>query len=155
MADILLAVLLFGPLVITYLLKSNAALGFLALCAGVILSDFLSSDVQSMLQHFGYWLDISRTGLVLIILPPVLTLLLARHNLGKPPKSLFQLLAAICLGGLLAIEAMPMLNSINYNYASSALWSDIVKYQSYFAGIGVLTSLLLVWLGGFRSHKKH
>ncbi len=155
MSDVLLAIFLFGPLAITYLLKSNAALGFLSLCAGIVLSEFVAGDVQGLLQHFNYWLDVSRLGLILLILPPLATLILARHNLGKFPKSLAQLLAALALGGLLALEAMPMLNSINYNFASSTLWSDIQNLQSYIIGIGAVDSLLLVWLGSFKHYKKH
>ncbi len=155
MADILLAVLVFAPLVITYLLKSNAALGFLALCVGVVLSDFMAGDAQSFLQHFNYWLDISRIGIILLVAPPLITLILARHNLGKFPRSLGQLVVALCLGGVLAIEAMPMLNTINYNYASTQTWSDLAKAQSYLVGIGSVGSLLLVWLGNLRPHRKH
>jgi Na+-transporting methylmalonyl-CoA/oxaloacetate decarboxylase beta subunit len=80
MANVILAVLLFAPLVITFLLKSNAALSFMALCVGFVLSTSVIGDLKHLLSEINLSATNSTLALVILIAPPVITLLLTRNR---------------------------------------------------------------------------
>jgi hypothetical protein len=160
MSEALLAVLIFLPAVLTYLLKSNAAISFLALCGGFSVITLSGSDIQHL---FGKTKITSLTsndvGLILLIAPLLLTLLLTFRAVVSPKLRLAHLLPALCAGAFLATIAGPMLNDvINSDISNLTLWQDLQNAQSWIIGAGLLSSLLLVWSGGFthaKSHKKH
>jgi hypothetical protein len=72
MADAILAAFVLGPLLLTFLLKSNAALSFLALCAGFVVISFAGSDLQNLTGQLNFSIDSSLVNLFLLILPFVL-----------------------------------------------------------------------------------
>ena len=154
MADIALAVLIFGPFVITYFLKSNAALGFLALSVGFVLSTSVIGDLTHLLSEMNLSVTNDTIGLILLLLPLIITLLLTRHGSGhRNPVFIMQLVAALATGGLLALSAGPLLASSSFNPTTSGLWAKLSNIQASVIGAGALISLGLVWLSGH--HKKH
>lgn len=155
MADIVLASLVLGPVVITYFLKSNAALGFLALCVGFVLSTSVIGDLKHLLSETNLSVTNDTLAVVLVLGPYLITLLLARKAAHKGVASFLQLLAALAGGGLLALTVGPLLNSSNVNVYDSSFWEQLQNYQAAIIGIGALVSLIPVWSGGFRHSKKH
>lgn len=160
MSDALLAVLILLPAVLVFFLKSNAALGFLALCGGFAAITLSGSDIQHLVGQTKITsLTSNDVDLALLLLPLFLTLLLSFRAVGSRNLSLAQLVPALCAGGLLAIVAAPMFNSaLNIDITQSPLWKDLQNIESYVVGIGLLSSLLLIWGGGLshaKPHKKH
>ncbi len=156
MAEILLGVMIFGPLALTFLLKSNAALGFLVLCTGFVLSTSVIGDLKHLLSQLNLSTTSSTIGIILLAVPLALTLLLTKGAAGKNLKFWLQLAAALCAGGLLALSVGPILSSSSqFDVTTSSSWTALQKIQSEVIGIGALTSLLLIWFGGIKHFKKH
>src|SRR5205807_1758782 len=110
MANVVLAVLLFAPLALTFLLKSNAALSFLTLCVGFVLSTSVIGDLKHLLSEINLSTTNSTLALIILIAPPVLTLLLTRKSSIHKAFFWLQLLAALGVGGLLALAVGPILS---------------------------------------------
>lgn len=151
MPDVLLAVLVLAPAALAYLLKSNAAQAFLALCGGFAVITLSGSDVQHL---FGKTKITSLTSndvdLILLAVPLLLTLLFSLKSVPAGKTRLLQIIPALCAGGLLATVAAPMFSqALNTNFSDSQLWRDMQNIQSYTVGIGLATSLLLIWGNGF------
>ncbi len=161
MADVLLAILILLPAVLTLFLKSNAALGFLALCGGFAAITLSGSDIQHLVGQTKITsLTSNDVDLGLLLAPLLLTLLLTFKSLSGKLQPLLQVLPALCAGGLLAVVAGPMFNSaLNVDITSSPFWKDLQNIESYIVGLGLLSSLLLVWsasVGHVKAHsKKH
>jgi hypothetical protein len=158
MAEALLATLLLLPAVVSYFLKSNAAVSFLALCGGFAVSTISGSDIQHL---FGKTQINSLTSddisLLLLALPLILTLLLTFRSISSTGLRLAHAVPAICAGGLLAAVSAPTFsNALNINLSHSPVWKNLQSAQSYIVGAGLVVSLLLVWASGFgyaRNHK--
>jgi hypothetical protein len=157
MADVLLAVLILLPAVLTYFLKSNAALAFLALCGGFAAITLSGSDIQHLIgQTKIISLTSNNVDLALLIVPLLFTLLFTFRSVSSKNGRLFSIVPALCAGGLLAIVAAPMISGgLQTDITGSKFWSDLQNIQSYIVGVGLLASLLLVWSGGAKHAKKH
>jgi hypothetical protein len=158
MADVSLAVLVFGPLAIVFLLKSNAALSFLALCAGFVVSTSAIGDLKHLLSEANLSVADSTLATILIVAPMVITLLLTRRANTKGVKFWLQLVIALCAGGLLALSLGPVLDtSGQFNITDSRFWGDLQQIQSWVISGGVLLSLFLVWSKALKNKpsKKH
>jgi|GEM_PF-682128 len=157
MTEALLATLLFLPAVISYFLKSNAAVSFLALCGGLAVSTLSGSDIQHL---FGKTKITSLTSddvsLLLLAVPLVLSLLFTFKSVNSRGLKLVHIVPAICAGGLLAAVSAPTFSqALNINLAHSTIWKDLRSAQSFVVGLGLLVSLLLVWSGGFNHSGSH
>src|SRR5581483_8378781 len=101
MNDAVLTVIFLFPLAFTFFFKSNAALSFLALCAGYTLQSFASTDIQSLLGKVHFSASSDRIGIFLIFIPPLITLILCRgpgSRSIKSPTVLINLLVALAIG---------------------------------------------------------
>ena len=157
MAEALLAVLVLLPAAITYLLKSNAALGFLALCGGFSVITLSGSDVQHLIGQTKITsLTSNDVDLILLLAPLLLTLLFTFRAVSNKRQSLLQIIPALLAGALLATVAGPMFNDIvNTNFSSLESWKWLQNAQSWIVGGGLLSSLLLLWASGFTHAKSH
>lgn len=157
MADIFLAVVVLGPLVITYLLKSNAALGFLTLCLSFVLSTSIIGDLKHLLSQVNLTVAQSTLGIILLVVPLLITLLITRSSSRrKGLKFWLQLAVALCVGGFLALSLGPiMAHSSELDISSSQFWDQLQNIQLLIIGLGAILSLALIWSGGFNKSKKH
>jgi cytochrome bd-type quinol oxidase subunit 2 len=158
MADISLAVLVFGPLAITFLLKSNAALSFLALCAGFVVSTSAIGDLTHLLSEANLSVTDSTLATIIIVVPLAITLLLTRKASARGIKFWLQLVVALCAGGLLALSLGPVLTSSGqFNITDARYWGDLQNIQSWVISLGALLSLVLIWSKALKkkSPKKH
>lgn len=157
MADVLLAVLILLPAVLTFFLKSNAAIAFLALCGGFTATTLSGSDIDHLVGQTKITsLTSNNVDLALLLLPLLITLLLTFRSVTSKNGRYFSLIPALCAGGLLAAVAAPMFNDVlQTQVTSSPFWKQLKDAQSYIVGAGLLTSLLLIWTSGFSHGKSH
>lgn len=156
MANALLAILVLLPTTLAYLLKSNAAVSFLALCGGFAAITLSGSDIEHLVGKTRITsLTSNDVSLILLIAPLLLTLLLTYRFVHGKRSRLFQLIPALCAGGLLAVVAAPMFSdSLNTNLSDSRFWRDMQNIQTYIVGLGLLSSLLLIWSKGLDLRRK-
>lgn len=149
-----MAVIILLPLVLGYFLKSNAALGFLSLCGGYSLQAFASTDISSLLNKVRVDVSVDTVSVLLLAVPPVLTLVLCRGPSSRKitkPKVALNLLAALALGATFALMAVPLFGNIGgTNLTDAGLWTAVEKAQTEIIAIGVVLSLVIIWL----SHRK-
>jgi hypothetical protein len=157
MAEALLAVLIFLPAALTFLLRSNAALAFLSLCGGFAVITLSGSDIEHLVGQTKITsLTSNDVDLVLLIAPTLLTLFLTFRAVSSQRLKLLQLLPALAAGMLLAVIAGPMMSSaVGNDISKLTVWKELKNAQSYIVGVGLLLSLLLVWTGGFINAKSH
>lgn len=157
MSQALLAVLVLLPPMLTFILKSNAAQVFLALCGGFAVITLSGSDIEHL---FGKTKITSLTSndvdLILLLAPLFLTLLFTFRAITAQKLRFAHLVPALCAGGLLAIVAGPMLSDlVNNDIAQLTTWKDLQKAESWIVGAGLLSSLFLLWTSGFMHAKSH
>lgn len=157
MADILLGAMILGPLLLTYLLKSNAALAFFSLCASEILILYTVNDASQLFDQLSYTAPSSDLlNLGILFIPLILTLLLTRRSVMSGGKFLMHALPALCAGALLALLAAPLLSgTIQADFSNSQIWTNLIRIQAWVIGAGALSSLLLIWFGGLKRYSKH
>ena len=160
MANALLAVLILLPVVITFFLKSNAAVAFLALCGGFTAITLSGSDIQQLVGQTKITsLTSNNVDLALLVIPLLLTLIFTYKSSKSKNNRIFSLIPALCAGGLLAIIAAPMFSdAIQINITDQKIWMSLKDAQPYVVATGLISSLLLVWTGGLgrgRHAKKH
>src|SRR4051812_21229143 len=132
MTDAVLAVIILLPVSATYFLKSNAAQAILALAAGYMVVSLVGTDINNGL------VSIHLNGLstvdvysLLLLLPPLLTLILTARSWTGNPKMIMQLVAALALGGAWAIAFFPYFSqSLSLNLHSSKIWPQLQHIQS-------------------------
>jgi hypothetical protein len=146
MANAILASFVLGPLLLTFLLKSNAALSFLALCAGFVVISFASFDLKNLTGQLNFSVNSSTLNLTLLILPLLLTLLFTKGKSKNGFGRAVSLVIALCAGVLLALVGVPLLSSsLRSGFSDSTAWSDLQKAQAAVVGAGVFLSLMFVW----------
>ncbi|HLG90625.1 MAG TPA: hypothetical protein VI336_00455, partial [Candidatus Saccharimonadales bacterium] len=82
MNDAVLGAIILAPVLITLLLKSDAALGFLTLCAGFVVSTSAIGDLKRLLSETNLSVTESTLGLILLTVPLTITLLVTRKSNG-------------------------------------------------------------------------
>jgi len=157
MSDALLAVLILLPAVLTFFLKSNGAIGFLALCGGFTAITLSGSDIDHLVGQTKITsLTSNNVDLALLAVPLLFTLLLTFRTVTSKNGRYFSIIPALCAGGLLAAVAGPMFNdALQANVTDSTFWKHLKDYQSYIVGVGLISSLLLTWTGGFKHSHPH
>ena len=146
MPDVILAILIFAPLAVTFLLKSNAALGFFSLCASFVVISFTNIDIKDLTKNLSFQLTSSSFDLIILIVPFVLTLLLNRKAFSGKLKSILHYATAVCSGALLALVAIPLLGeSARLNFANSWGWNNLQKIQTAVVVAGAALSLVIIW----------
>jgi hypothetical protein len=155
MADAILAAFVLTPVILTFLLKSNAASSFLALCAGFVAISFAGADLENLTGQLSFSINSSVLNLVLLILPLLFTLLITKGKAKEGIGRFMHLLIAICAGGLLALAGVPLLNeSLRSEFSNSDLWSQLKNIQGAVIGAGVFLSLVVTWAKALKKSKK-
>jgi len=157
MSDIALGVIVLSPVLVTFFLKSNAALGFLVLCLGFVLSTSVIGDLKQLLSETNLSVTESTLGLIMLVAPLALTLMISKGSYKRGIKRWLQVLAGLCVGGLLALSLGPILaHSTQFDITESEFWATLQDIQSVVIGLGAILSLSLVWLGALKQKsKKH
>lgn len=142
------------PIILTLLMRTNAAIVVLALCAGAVLQQFAGADATTLFNSFSSnssEVMASAGQIFLLFFPAGLTILFWRKSM-RGGKMLFNLVPAIGGGLLAALLAVPLLApGLRYNVEGSSPWSTLVQFQSAVVAGALLASFLILWT----SHPKH
>jgi hypothetical protein len=155
MTDVILALILIFPALCSFFLKSKGDLAFFSVCTGFVLVELASSDIGNLL-HRGNITNITpdTTNLILIFVPVLMTLLLARGH-GSDFIKYLSLISALCAGALAVLIAGPFFGTIlPTDIANSQVWSNLHKAQAWIISAGALASFIVIWSGGVRSPRK-
>jgi hypothetical protein len=154
MAEAILAAFILTPVILAFLLKSNAAYSFLALCAGFVVISFAGADLENLTGQLSFSINSGIINLTLLILPLLFTLLFTKGKAKAGFGRIIHLAIALCAGGLLALAGVPLLNeSLRANFAHSDLWSNLKSIQGPVIGVGVLLSLIVTWAKALKKSK--
>jgi hypothetical protein len=148
---ILLSSLALVPVVVLMVLRVNAALVFLSLCLGSVLTTFLGPDTNSLLSllsaHASTTISASQSTaqLVLLAIPVVITTLFMIRSVPKGFKLLLNLLPASGVGLLAVLLSVPLLPSTTARgIIMTGLWQEAVKAQDLIVGISALVCLFAI-----------
>lgn len=154
------------PVVAMMVLRINAALVFMSLCLGSVLTMFVAEDAGWLMSLASS--DVPKAGstseavvkLGLLLLPPLLTSVFMIRTVRDGPRLLLNILPALGVGLLAALLAVPLLPSgTSINILASPLWQEVVKLQDLIVGSSALLCLFVLWLqrpkAGEGKHRKH
>jgi len=155
---VVLGILIGLPLLLSFVLRVNAGVLFLALCTGSVLVDFVSNDAiqiaNSFFSHNNGTVINSVIQLALLLLPAVLTIVFMRRSMTGA-KTLINILPAVASGLLTALLAVPLLSAgTQHNIMASQAWSILEQFQSLIIGAGAFVSLLVLWSSKPKHDKK-
>lgn len=139
-------------------IRTNAAVSFLAICAGSVLVSSSGENAgliaSSLTSGAGMASDV--TKIVLLLLPMIVCSFLLK---GQIAKNLFfiNLLPAICAGLLTVLFCVPLLpDSVAKTVVDAENWKMLVQYQEFVIGAGLLLSVFLISITSKnRNHEKH
>jgi hypothetical protein len=154
---VLLGLTITLPAVLIVLLRSDAAVILLSLCAGSVLVDFIGSDaadfVSQNAQTLNGWAYVG-----LLLLPAVLSLIALRKSVSSV-KLPVNMLTAVCVGIMTALLAIPLLPyDIQSNLTDNFLWDKMNQYQAAVISASIAIALVSLWMsahGGLKLRKKH
>ncbi len=145
---IILAALVVVPIVLLMLLRVNAALVFLSLCLGSVLTTFLGPDANDMLglmsSHTSSNLTTSQTTaqILLLTIPAVLTIIFMIKSVPKGFKLIFNLFPAIGVGLLAALLVVPLLpHGLAEQIMLNPHWLQAQKVRDLIVGVSALLCL--------------
>lgn len=164
---IVLASIVFVPVVLLMVLRINATLVFLSLCLGSILVQFAADDVANLISLFSARVPgnidtgNNNISLVLLILPTLLTaifMIRTVHGHGKLALNLLPAAGVGILGALLVVPLLP--GGLSHNIINSSIWSQTQGAQGTVVGAAATICLLVLWMqrphGGHEGkHGKH
>lgn len=165
---IALGAIVIGPLVLLMFLRVNAALVFLSLCLGDVLTRFVAGDAGNYLANHADQVpqQAANAGndtvkLFLLLLPVVLTTIFMIRTVRGHARLLLNVLPAAGVGLLGALLVVPLLPpGLSHNIVGSSLWSQAQRVQDLIVGGSALVCMFVLWLqrpkaGSNKKHGKH
>lgn len=160
---ITLGAIVVAPILLLMLLRINATLVFLSLCLGNVLVQFVAVDASDLFGLLsGKSAPTSNTiGLILLLLPVVLTTIFMIRTVRGRGRLLLNVLPAAGVGLLGALLIVPLLPpGLSHNIVRADLWTEVQRLQDLIVGSSALICLLVLWLqrpktGGEGKHGKH
>lgn len=157
---VILAAIVFAPLVVLTLLRANAAVAFLALCLGSVLGGFVSKDlVNALTGYIAPPTDITDTiaALILLWLPVVLVAIFMMKTIA-PKQRIVNALPALAVGLLGVLLTVPFLASELQSAIRANEWYGYIetyKAMIVIAGTVISLGLLRMRKRGDAHAKKH
>lgn len=156
---IVLAIIVFVPTALIVLARAKAALVFMALCVGSVLSVLVGDAALDMVQLFARSYSATTQSWVqlgLLLAPALLTILFLSRTVSGS-KWFINLFPALLTGVLTVFLVVPLLppGTMNAIYATD-VWDQLTQYQAILIGVAAVSSLAQLWAGGasVRSKKK-
>lgn len=166
--EVILGAIVVVPVLILILLRVNAALVFLSLCLGDVLTQFVGADAQDLLNLLSKSNATSQISasdniikIVILLIPPVLTTLFMIKTVKGYARLALNLLPAVGVGMLGGLLIVPLLSAdLSRNVLDSSLWIQVQRAQDIIVGGSALVCLLALWMqrpksGGEAKAKKH
>lgn len=147
------------PVIIIVLLRANAAIIFLSLCAGALLVRFIGEDAglvgsaignnsEALHQYF---------QIGLLLLPVILSTIFLRKSM-RGPKGILNILPAVGVGLVGVLLAVPLLPAnLQSSIISTQGWHLLQQSQGLVVAASVLISLVALWFSHHAPHggRKH
>lgn len=154
---VLMALIVAVPTLLIVVLRAKAALVFMALCVGAVLSTFVGDSALDMVQTFVRGYNTNTQALVqigLLVLPMLLTLLFLSRTLSSS-KTLINIFPALLTGVVTLLLVAPLLppGTANGLYGTEA-WNQLTAYQAAIVSVAALSSLAQLWSGGHGAREK-
>lgn len=143
--------------VLILFLRANAAVCFMAVCAGSVLVEASGSNMGLVASSLtsGYGSASMIAQIVLLFVPLLACLWLVR---GQVPKSLLILnfIPAVCTALLSAMLLIPLLpEDIRSQITDVQTWQLMTQYYEFVVGAGLVSSILLISMTIKKPHDKH
>lgn len=157
---VILAVIVFAPLVVLTFMRANAAVAFLALCLGSVLGGFVAKDLVSALKgYIAPPTDITDTiaALILLWVPVVLVAIFMMKTIA-PKQRIVNALPALAVGLLGVLLTVPFLPGDMQTQLRASDWYEYVdtyKALIVIAGTAISLGLLRMRKSGDTHAKKH
>lgn len=147
------------PIALLIVLRTNAAIVFLSLCAGALLVRFVGDDAGLVGSAIGNnSVVVSQYAQVALLLIPVVLSAILLGKSMRGPKGLLNILPAIGVGLVGVLLVVPLLpTNLNEAITASDGWSIMQDNQQLIIVISVVVSLVALWLshpktGGKKKH---
>ncbi|MEO5627365.1 MAG: hypothetical protein ABIQ89_00550 [Candidatus Saccharimonadales bacterium] len=157
MQNIALILAIIIPAALLILLRTNAAIVFLSLCAGALLVKFAGNEASLVGSAIGNnSLVVSQYfEVALLLLPVLLSAILLRKSMSGP-KGVLNLLPAVAVGLVGVLLAVPLLPSTPQNAITSLNgWSMLEQSKEIVVVAGALVSLIALWVTHPKGHGRH
>jgi hypothetical protein len=144
------------PVVLLILLRTNASVVFLSLCAGALLVQFVGNDAGLVGSAIGNNSDTMNQyfQVALLLLPAVLSAIILTKSM-RGPKGVLNIIPAVAVGLVGVLLAVPLLPyTPRHAISSVSLWSLLDNNKQLVVVGSVVVSLVILWFAHPRSHKK-
>ncbi|MGH7195784.1 MAG: hypothetical protein ACREGA_03330 [Candidatus Saccharimonadales bacterium] len=142
---VLLIIIILIPVLAALLLKFNAGILFMSLCAGDVLVRYVPHSSAAVLPQTQ---NISGNGwqLILLLVPPVVVAVITFRSVKGGAKQLANLLPALGTGLLLLFLAQPLLpGSSSQSLAQLSQWHSVNNYRPEIIVAAAAVSLFFIW----------
>lgn len=136
------------PALVLVLLRTNAAIAFLSLCAGTLLVHYVGNEASlaGIVMANNSQVVNQYAELVLLFLPVVVSTLLLRKSVSAA-KTALNVIPAIAVGLVGTLVAVPLLPSaVQTAIIDTEGWKLLVRSQAIVMAASVLASLIVLWL---------
>lgn len=157
MQNIALIIAVLVPVVLLLVLRTNAAIVFLSLCAGALAVQYVGSEAILAGSAVGNHSEaVSQYFLVaLLLLPAVLSgIFLVKTMTG--PKAIFNILPAFAVGVVGVLLAVPLLpGNLQNVIVDLGGWNLLDQMREFVILMGIAASLVVLWVTHPRGHGRH
>ena len=156
MQNLALIIAIAVPAVLIILLRSDAAVVFLSLCAGALLVRYAGSDASLAGSVIGNNSTVVSQyfELGLLVVPVLLSAVMLKKSM-RGPKMILNILPAIGVGLVGVLLAVPLLpNGLSDTITKTSGWSLLYNNREVVVAASVLVSLVSLWLAHLGKHKK-
>lgn len=155
---VLMGLIVALPTLLIVFVRVKAAMVFMALCVGAVLSTIVSDSALDMMQTFvrGYNASTQTSVQIgLLVAPMVLTLLFLAKTLSSS-KVIMNIFPALLTGVVLLLLVVPLLpGGVSAGIYGTEAWNQLTAYQAAIVSVAALTSLAQLWSGGHAARDKH
>lgn len=153
--DFLLAIVVGVIALLLLVFRINASIVFFSLCAGSVLNNQVGGEASLFISSFIKNGDTSRaiTSIGLILLPAIFSALIVRKSISanKLLANIVPSIAAGCLVVLLLVPFIP--GGLQNQLTDSISWEYLERFEPLVLVIGMLSSVLLLWLSKDKTKK--
>lgn len=154
----MLALIVGVPIALTLLLRSNAAVIFMALCTGSVVEHYTGTSaslVASSVTARSNTTSFVHMGL--LVLPALLVAFILKKSISAT-KMPFNIVPVAALGLVTALLLVPLLpGGVQANVMNTDAWRQLYNYSDFIIAAGTLASVVVLALTYKtpRAHRKH
>ncbi|MCA9329646.1 hypothetical protein KDA11_03290 [Candidatus Saccharibacteria bacterium] len=155
---IVIGVIVGAPVALIVLSRTKAALVFMALCVGSVLSTFVGDSALDMIQLFtrSYGATVSSSVQIGLLVAPALLTILFLGKTIRGSKALLNIFPAFLTGVMTLYLVTPNLpKSVRLAILATDIWRDLSQYQAIIVSTVVLLSLSQLWASGAAGRSRH